>query len=130
MAETEKRKLILINKAALDELVSLQDAIAIVDSAMREYSAGQVGSPQRAVLSVNPATKMGLMPGTMPGLGRFGLKVVSLSSDAAVRRRHGPAALHGGMPRFDTFAHGSGQRGGDAGIVARRQQGAHHHRQW
>lgn len=82
MADAEKRKLILINKAALDELVSLQDAIAIVDSAMREYSAGQVGSPQRAVLTVNPATRMGLMPGTMPGLGRFGLKVVSLSSDA------------------------------------------------
>jgi ornithine cyclodeaminase/alanine dehydrogenase-like protein (mu-crystallin family) len=82
MADTEKRKLMLINKVALDELVSLQDAIAIVDAAMRDYSAGQVGSPQRAVLTVNPATRMGLMPGTMPGLGRFGLKVVSLSSDA------------------------------------------------
>jgi len=49
MAETEKRKLILINEAALDELVSLQDAITIVDKAMRDYSAGHVGSPQRAV---------------------------------------------------------------------------------
>jgi ornithine cyclodeaminase/alanine dehydrogenase-like protein (mu-crystallin family) len=78
----EKRKLILINKAALDELVSLQDAIAIVDAAMRDYSAGQVGSPQRTVLNVNPATRMGVMPGTMPGLGRFGVKIVSLSSDA------------------------------------------------
>jgi ornithine cyclodeaminase/alanine dehydrogenase-like protein (mu-crystallin family) len=78
----EKRKLILINKAALDELVSLQDAIAIVDAAMRDYSAGQVASPQRTVLNVNPATRMGVMPGTMPGLGRFGVKIVSLSSDA------------------------------------------------
>ncbi len=78
----EKRKLILINKAALDELVSLQDAIAIVDAAMRDYSAGQVASPQRTVLNVNPATRMGVMPGTMPGQGRFGVKIVSLSSDA------------------------------------------------
>jgi len=82
MADAGKRKLILINKKALDELVSLQDAIAIVDAAMRDYSAGQVGSPQRTVLSVNPDTRMGLMPGTMAGLGRFGVKVVSLSSQA------------------------------------------------
>ena len=82
MADSQKRKLVLINKAALDELVSLQDAIAIVDAAMREYSAGKVGSPQRAVLNVSAATRMGLMPGTMPSIGRFGLKVVSLSSEA------------------------------------------------
>lgn len=69
MADAERTKPILINKAALDELVSLEDAIAIVDLAMRDYSAGQVGSPQRAVLNVNPATRMGLMPGTMPGSG-------------------------------------------------------------
>ncbi len=33
MTETAKRKLILINPAALDELISLNDAIAIVDMA-------------------------------------------------------------------------------------------------
>lgn len=98
MAGAEKRKLFLINKAALDELVSLQDAIAIVDSAMRDYSAGQVGSPQRAVLTVNPDTRMGLMPGTMPGLGRFGLKVVSLSSQAP---KYGLYSHQGMMLLFD-----------------------------
>ena len=98
MTETAKRKLILINPAALDELVSLNDAIAIVDMAMREFSTGQVGAPQRAVMTVNPATRLGLMPGTMPGLGRFGLKVVSLSSDAP---KFGLSSHQGMMLLFD-----------------------------
>ena len=98
MAETAQRKLVLINKAALDELVSVQDAITIVDAAMREFSAGQVGSPQRAVLNVNSTTRMGLMPGTMPGLERFGLKVVSLSSDAS---QYGLPSHQGMMLLFD-----------------------------
>lgn len=98
MTETATRKLILINPAALDELVSLNDAIAIVDMAMREFSTGQVGAPQRAVMTVNPATRLGLMPGTMPGLGRFGLKVVSLSSDAP---KFGLSSHQGMMLLFD-----------------------------
>ena len=98
MTQTATRKLILINPAALDELVSLNDAIAIVDMAMREFSAGQVGAPQRAVMTVNPATRLGLMPGTMPGLGRFGLKVVSLSSEAP---KFGLSSHQGMMLLFD-----------------------------
>ncbi len=82
MVETAQRKLIFINRAALDELVSLNDAIGIVGAAMRDFSAGRVNAPQRAVMTVNASTRLGLMPGTMPDLGRFGLKVVSLSSDA------------------------------------------------
>jgi alanine dehydrogenase len=98
MAETAKRKLVLINRAALDELISLNDAIAIVDMAMREFSTGQVGAPQRTVMTVNPATRLGLMPGTMPGLGRFGVKVVSLSSDAP---KFGLSSHQGMMLLFD-----------------------------
>lgn len=98
MTETAKRKLILINPAALDELISLNDAIGIVDMAMREFSTGQVGAPQRAVMTVNPVTRLGLMPGTMPGLGRFGLKVVSLSSDAP---KFGLSSHQGMMLLFD-----------------------------
>ena len=75
-------KLQIINAPALESLVSMADAIAIVDSAMRDLSSGRVISPQRTVMSVNPATRLGLMPGAMADLGRFGLKVVSLSTDA------------------------------------------------
>jgi ornithine cyclodeaminase len=98
MEDAARRKLILINRAALDELVSLNDAIAIVDAAMREFSAGQVNAPQRTVMTVNPATRLGLMPGAMPSIGRFGLKVVSLSSEAP---KFGLSSHQGMMLLFD-----------------------------
>ena len=76
----------------------MADAIAIVDAAMRDLSSGRVISPQRTVMSVNPATRLGLMPGAMPDLGRFGLKVVSLSSDAP---KYGLPSHQGLMLLFD-----------------------------
>jgi ornithine cyclodeaminase len=82
----------------LDELVPLADAIEIVDAAMRDLSAGQVVAPQRTIMAVNPATRLGIMPGAMPGIGRFGLKVVSLSSDAP---RFGLSSHQGMMLLFD-----------------------------
>ena len=76
----------------------MPDAIAIVDAAMRDLSSGRVVSPQRTVMSVNPATRLGLMPGAMPDLGRFGLKVVSLSTDAP---KYGLPSHQGLMLLFD-----------------------------
>ena len=82
MGNAAEHKLTIINGAALKALVPLADAIAIVDSAMRDLSAGGVSAPQRTIIPVNAATRLGLMPGAMAGIGRFGVKVVSLSSDA------------------------------------------------
>ena len=76
----------------------MADAIAIVDAAMRDLSSGRVISPQRTVMSVNPATRLGLMPGAMADLGRFGLKVVSLSTDAP---KYGLPSHQGLMLLFD-----------------------------
>jgi ornithine cyclodeaminase len=78
--------------------VPLADAIEIVDAAMRDLSAGRVVSPQRTIMPVNPATRLGFMPGAMPGIGRFGLKVVSLSSDAP---KFGLSSHQGMMLLFD-----------------------------
>src|SRR5215469_12350398 len=75
-------KLLIINQAALQESITLAETIEIVDLAMRELSAGLVAAPERTVMAVNAATRLGLMPGAMPSLTRFGVKVVSLSSDA------------------------------------------------
>ncbi len=91
-------ELLIINGPALAELVPLSDAIAIVDRAMRSLSDGQVVAPQRTVMAVNPTTRLGLMPGAMPGLGRFGLKAVSLSTEAP---RHGLSSHQGMMLLFD-----------------------------
>src|ERR1700759_2717550 len=52
------QKLQIINAPALEALVSMADAIAIVDAAMRDLSSGRVVSPQRTVMSVNPATRL------------------------------------------------------------------------
>ena len=76
----------------------MADAIAIVDAAMRDLSSGRVIAPQRTVMNVNPATRLGLMPGAMSDLGRFGLKVVSLSSDAP---KYGLPSHQGLMLLFD-----------------------------
>lgn len=91
-------KLQIINAAALNTLISIPEAIAIVDAAMRDLSSGRVGAPQRTVTQVNRATRLGLMPGTMPDIGRFGLKVVSLSSEAPI---YGLPSHQGLMLLFD-----------------------------
>jgi alanine dehydrogenase len=93
-----RRKLVLINEPAFRELVSLLDAIEIVDMAMRDLSAGLVGAPQRSVMPVSPVVRLGLMPGSMAGIGRFGLKVVSLSSVAG---QYGLSSHQGLMLLFD-----------------------------
>ncbi len=134
-------KLLVINQAALQETITLAETIEIVDLAMRELSAGLVAAPERTVMAVNAATRLGLMPGAMPSLARFGVKVVSLSADAApiwpsqpsgadaaVRQRHGAAAGGAGLPRPDADAHSGRQRGGDPGAGATRCQDAGDHR--
>ena len=95
---TALHKLQIINAKALESLLSMPDAIAIVDAAMRDLSGGRVIAPQRSVMPVNAATRLGLMPGAMPDLGRFGLKVVSLSSDAP---KYGLPSHQGLMLLFD-----------------------------
>jgi alanine dehydrogenase len=92
------QELFIINGPALAELVPLSDAIAIVDKAMQSLSDGQVVVPERTIMAVNSTTRLGLMPGAMPGRGRFGLKAVSLSTEAP---RHGLSSHQGMMLLFD-----------------------------
>jgi alanine dehydrogenase len=82
MTSGPRPKLLLINQAALQDTITFAETIEVVDQAMRELSAGLVAAPQRSVMAVNAATRLGLMPGAMPSLARFGVKVVSLSADA------------------------------------------------
>lgn len=92
------RELQIINGPALDELVPLADAIVFVEKAMRALSDGKVAAPERTIMAVNTATRLGLMPGAMPELGRFGLKAVSLYTEAP---RHGLSSHQGMMLLFD-----------------------------
>jgi alanine dehydrogenase len=103
MTLTPPHTLMVINGAALQDVITLAETIEIVDQAMRELSAGLVTAPQRSVLPVNAATRLGLMPGAMPSLARFGIKVVSLSADAP---NFGLPSHQGVMLLFDS---GTGQ---------------------
>ena len=58
-------KLLVINGNALQDIITLAETIDVVDQAMRELSAGLVAAPERTVMSVNRATRLGLMPGAM-----------------------------------------------------------------
>src|SRR6185312_4744560 len=103
MTSGSRPKLLVINQAALQEIITLAETIEIVDQAMRELSAGLVAAPERTVMAVNAATRLGLMPGAMPGLARFGVKVVSLTADA---ESFGLPSHQGLMLLFDS---GTGQ---------------------
>jgi alanine dehydrogenase len=103
MTSGSRPKLQLINQAALQDTITLAETIEVVDQAMRELSAGLVAAPERTVMSVNAATRLGLMPGAMPSLACFGVKVVSLSKDA---ESFGLPSHQGLMLLFDS---GTGQ---------------------
>lgn len=75
-------KLLFLNRAAIEQAVTLAETVEIIDQAMRGLSSGLVAAPERTVMSINAATRLGLMPGAMPSLNRFGVKVVSLCADA------------------------------------------------
>jgi ornithine cyclodeaminase len=92
-------KLLVLNRAAIDEIITLAETIEIVERAMRGLSAGLVGAPERTVMPVNTGTRLGLMPGAMPSLNRFGVKAVSLSQDAP---RFGLPSHQGLMLLFDS----------------------------
>ncbi|TPG16738.1 ornithine cyclodeaminase family protein [Sphingomonas koreensis] len=62
----------------LSPLISIEEAIALVDKGMRLLSAGDVASPQRWSMPVGEHGLMAIMPGAAPGLGRFGIKVLGL----------------------------------------------------
>lgn len=92
-------KLQIINHAAIPDIITLAETIEIVDLAMRQLSEGLVTAPERTVMAVNAGTRLGLMPGAMPSLSRFGVKVVSLSADA---RSVGLSSHQGLMLLFDS----------------------------
>ncbi|WP_411339394.1 ornithine cyclodeaminase family protein [Sphingopyxis sp. J-6] len=59
-------------------LVDMNEAITVVDEAMRVLSAGSVAAPERWAMPVADHGRMGLMPGAAPSLSRFGVKVLGL----------------------------------------------------
>src|SRR5712664_3603056 len=83
------RALAIVNARALADIMPMAEAINLMTIAMQELSAGMVTAPERWGMSVGPDGKLVLMPGVIPHIGAFGLKVLSLFPDAATNGLHG-----------------------------------------
>jgi ornithine cyclodeaminase len=67
-----------IEGAVLAQLVSMDEAIGLVDAAMRTTVDIGTRAPERWAMPVSESGRMGIMPGSSAALGRFGIKVLSL----------------------------------------------------
>jgi ornithine cyclodeaminase/alanine dehydrogenase-like protein (mu-crystallin family) len=79
----QSQALAMVNTLALADILSMSDAIELMTTAMQELSSGLVTAPERGGMAVAPTGTMVLMPGTMPNIRRFGVKVLSLFPSAA-----------------------------------------------
>lgn len=93
------RSLAVVNAEAVADILPMREALEVVTAAMLELSDGLVDAPERWAMSVAPAGMMGLMPGSMTQIGRFGIKVISLFANAA---EHGLSGHQGVMVLFDS----------------------------
>jgi ornithine cyclodeaminase/alanine dehydrogenase-like protein (mu-crystallin family) len=91
--------LAIVNALALADIVSMADAIELMSVAMQEISRGGVTAPERGAVAIAPKGKLILMPGAIAGINRFGIKVLSLFSDAASNSLPGHQGL---MLLFDS----------------------------
>ena len=91
----------IVNAPAVNELISLPDAVDLVTLAMRELSSGLVSAPERTSLQVSTQGRLVMMPGAVPHLQRFGIKTLSLLSSAS---EQGLPSHQGLMLLFDSLS--------------------------
>jgi ornithine cyclodeaminase/alanine dehydrogenase-like protein (mu-crystallin family) len=89
----DSRTLAVVNARALADIMPMAEAIDLMTVAMQELSAGMVTAPERWGMSAGPEGKLVLMPGVMPHIGCFGLKVLSLFPNAEANGLHGHQGL-------------------------------------
>jgi ornithine cyclodeaminase/alanine dehydrogenase-like protein (mu-crystallin family) len=92
------RSLIVVNASLLGKLISMPEAIEIIDTATRSLTASRMVVPQRWGMPVGKDGLMVLMPGAIPAVERFGLKALSLFGSEA---RAGRPGHQGIMLLFD-----------------------------
>lgn len=76
----------VLNAATVRRLLSMQQCIEIMDSAMRAVSSGSVAiTPRTFVPLTEPDAHLLLMPGSAPELPAYGAKIISLHPDNKAR---------------------------------------------
>lgn len=88
----------VVNAAALADLLSMAEAIEVIDGAMRDLSASLIDAPQRWQMPVNAGGRLAIMPGNAALAGFFGVKLLSLYENAD---RNGLPGHQGVMLLFD-----------------------------
>lgn len=68
----------VLGAAAIETLLPMAPCIEVVAGAMRAISSGEVLAPTRQLMALQSPNAMGVMPGAMPALGVFGVKVLAL----------------------------------------------------
>ena len=78
--------MLLLSESDVRQLLSMDDLIQTMESALAEFSSGRVQQPLRTVLEVGPSHAFfGVMPAFMPASGALGTKLVTVfGSNAAV----------------------------------------------
>jgi ornithine cyclodeaminase/alanine dehydrogenase-like protein (mu-crystallin family) len=79
----DERSLMIVNAAALERLVTMEEAVSLIDRAMRELSGGAIEAPERWGMSTGRGGRMVLMPGAQADGVGFGVKVLSLFDEEA-----------------------------------------------
>ena len=85
--------MLVLGAAAIEALMPMMPCIDVVAGAMRAVSSGQVLAPLRQVMALQSPNAMGIMPGSMPEQGCFGVKVLALYPGNGARG----LPSHGGM---------------------------------
>jgi ornithine cyclodeaminase/alanine dehydrogenase-like protein (mu-crystallin family) len=88
-AAPQSHALAMVNALALADILSMTDAIGLMATAMQELSSGLVTAPERGGIAVAPVGTLVVMPGTMPNIRRFGVKVLSLFPSTASNNHPG-----------------------------------------
>lgn len=70
--------MIALNSADVGTLLTVPDAIEIIENAMKQTSNGQATLPLRHALDVGAPNMLGIMPGAMEDPACFGTKLISL----------------------------------------------------
>jgi alanine dehydrogenase len=78
--------MLLLSETDVRQLLSMDDLIQTMESALAEFSSGRVQQPLRTVLEVGPSHAFfGVMPAFMPASGALGTKLVTVfGSNAAM----------------------------------------------
>ncbi|MGL5231957.1 MAG: hypothetical protein ACRC7W_01320, partial [Fusobacteriaceae bacterium] len=75
--------MLLLNKVQMEELISIKDAITIIEDSLLAYSKNETIAPLRAHIPVGENSTSLFMPAYIPSMNSLGIKIVSVFPENA-----------------------------------------------